>query len=1235
MTRRFIAGGEPPATPRFIAGGEPPATPLQADRRAHLAIAGLIAFGVAVRLLTLRSPGFVTDVGTFQAWAEHLVQVGPGAFYSPDYFSDYPPAYLYVLWFLGAVFDGEFLRLAVKAASIPADVAIAIGAAILAWRHAGRGSAVLAAGMWSLSPGAIFAGPYWGQIDSVGSLPLFAALVAAGRGRWATAGTLAAVAAMIKPQFGIGAVVIGAAVLIELIRLRRWEPIVRVGVAGVVTTLALGAPFRAGPAQLYDLVWTAAETYQYTSLYAFNVWSIVGDFWKPDDAYFGLGVVLLVAGMLVACLPLWQRRDTAAFLAAGAIAACAFYFLPTRAHERYLFPAFVLLLPLAATRARLLWPYVSLSLLFALSLYFAFTRYDGIRFGGPAVDLKVPAWLEATAFTRNGQILIALVMLGLAALVAWRLLRGEASPEPSLDVPIPATAAPVEPRAGLRLPAALAPGRAPTRRDVSIALLVALAVLLTRGYRLDHPRDMYFDEVYHARTAFELLAQRDPYEWTHPHFAKEIMALSILAFGDDRVVGRETQPRPNVVAFAVGPDGTRAYATSDGYISLGARDGATPRDLVKGALGVRAIGLDRDRVVWVTDTELFQNPVKESPSNAAIARATLPWSGPVTALLMSSGRVVVVSASGTAIYTALDATPLVSRFGGVAATPNTDGTELYVLDARGDVHVVDPATGQETRQLPGGGPGRAIAYAQAPNRLFVARADSPSLDFYELPNGQRESVTLGNARTGAFSSGATALMLVPRTQFLYALAQGRVVVVEVHGASPFSAIPVSGSLLGIDNDDDKLLVAGANGDERIETGRHALAWRLPGVVLGAILAFFLVLLARRLFASPVVPWLVGAAVLLDGSMFAQARIGMNDIYVATFIVAAWYFIVASHPGGGAPVSEPQRAWRRSAVLDIVLAGVLIGLGLASKWAAAYTLGGVFVLAVGVTAFAYERGRPGTGGPLDLLAGRGRNAALLFASFAVVPLVTYLGSYIRWFGGPTAPYGWNLWELTQQMYWYHSSLTAPHCAGSPWWSWPLDLKPVYWYFGASTGGANGYIYDAGNIVLFWAALPAAGLTIALAIRTRSWSLGVLSLAMLAQYVAWIPISRVLFFYHFFTALPFYLLCLAAILAVIWERRRRPVLIFLGVAVAAFVIFYPYVSGMPIPGEIGSIYEILPTWHYDPAFYPTDSCPTPVSANVPAEATILGAWLIEGAVFVGAVAVAIGVPAARRFLDRIGI
>lgn len=411
------------------------------DHRAHLAIAGLIALGVALRLLVLRSVGFPADVGTFEAWAEHLVRGGPAAFYSPDYFRDYPPdyppVYLYVLWLFGALFDGELLRLAVKAVSIPADVAIAIGAALLAWRHAGRVSAILAAGLWSLSPGPIFAGPYWGQMDALGSLPLFASLVAGGYGRWATAGTLAALAAMVKPQFGIGIVVIGASVLIELVRQRKWRPLARAGVAGLVTVLALGAPFRAGPIELFELAKKSAEFYQYTSLFAFNVWSVIGGFYEPDQAFVLYGAALLVVGLFLACVPLWRRRDTPTLLAAGALAAFALYFLPTRAHERYLFAALVLLVPFAATRARILWPYVGLSLSFAVTLYFAFTRFA-------QTDLKAPGWLEETFFARGGQVSLAVFMLATAGLIAWRLVRGEARLEPSLDVAL--LPAPTEPR---------------------------------------------------------------------------------------------------------------------------------------------------------------------------------------------------------------------------------------------------------------------------------------------------------------------------------------------------------------------------------------------------------------------------------------------------------------------------------------------------------------------------------------------------------------------------------------------------------------------------------------------------------------------------------------------------------------------------------------------------------------------------------------------------------------------
>src|SRR5438067_8215371 len=188
------------------------------DRHARLAVAGVIALGVVIRLLAVRARGFPTDVGTFEAWAGRHAQIGPGRFYEPGYFSDYPPAFLYVLWLLGALFDGELLRLAVKAISIPADIGIAVLAARVLWRTAGRTAAIAGAAIWSLQPGPIFAGPYWGQVDAVGTLPLFGSIVAAGSRRWWLAGALRALAALVKPQFGVGLLVIVVAAAFEFIR---------------------------------------------------------------------------------------------------------------------------------------------------------------------------------------------------------------------------------------------------------------------------------------------------------------------------------------------------------------------------------------------------------------------------------------------------------------------------------------------------------------------------------------------------------------------------------------------------------------------------------------------------------------------------------------------------------------------------------------------------------------------------------------------------------------------------------------------------------------------------------------------------------------------------------------------------------------------------------------------------------------------------------------------------------
>ena len=1154
------------------------------DRATQVTIAALALAGVVIRLLFVGSPGFPTDVSTFMAWAERLAERGPGGFYEPGYFSDYPPGFLYALWALGALLDGDALRFAVKAASIPFDVAIAVVAAQLAWRAGGARPAILAAALWLLAPGIVFAGAYWGQVDAVGTLPFLLALVAAGRGRWAAAGALAGLAAMTKPQFGLALILILAAAAFEYIRDQRVRPVVQGAAAALAVILALALPFRIGPIELVALVRSASETYPYTSLYAFNPWSILADFWKPDDGLVIAGGLALAAGIAASAAPLWWRRDVAAFLACGACAVFAFYFLPTRAHERYLFPAFALLLPLVALRRHLLLPYVALALAFFTTLYFVFAQYD-------LVD--PPGLLDVTLFSRLGQIAIAALMTGLAAYLAWRLVHGDAVLTPdaggaaALAGPALRDLSEVRARQDdrrLRLPAGLLAGHRPTRRDLALALLVAIVVLGTRGFRLDHPRDMYFDEVYHARTAYELIAQREVYEWTHPHLAKELMALGILAFGNDRVAGRETVSKADpIVGLAVTNDGTRIYALADGRLVLHGRDGGAPlAQIDTGRDAIRGVAVDGDRAYVATGRELIEIDLV---SRALGGRTALQIGGTVTAIAAAGGRVAVGSDAGAQITGVGNA--VIARIPVAALALRPDGTAAYVVDPQGVANVVNTADGTVKTSYPAGGPVRAIAHALSSDRLFLARADAPVLEVIELEGGRRETVPLANARTGAIVSPATALAVVPRTQFLHALAGGRLVAIETHGASPYASVAVSGERLAVDGTADDLLVGDATGATLVATGRQALSWRLPGVIAGAVLAFFIVLLARRLFAARLAPGIAGLLVIADGSMFAQARIAMNDVYVACFLIAGWYFVVAAH------------APRRSAMVDLLIAGGLFGLAAASKWVAFYALGGLGLLSLAVTGYAYAQGRAGSGGPLDLLRGRGLNAGFLFACFALVPIAVYLLSYVPWFGGSTIPYGWDLRELTQQMYWYHSGLTSPHPAGSPWWSWPLVLKPVYWYYGASEGGGSAVIYDAGNVVLFWGGLAAVIWCAIAAVRARSLALGLVVFALAVQLVAWVPISRVLFFYHFFTALPWYFLALTAALVYLRERGRGALVAgYLGLAVAAFAFFYPFVSGLPVPADQTSVFFILPTWQYDCQFYPAFRCElgaSPLSAG----------------------------------------
>lgn len=374
-------------------------------------LALLLGLALLVRLAALPFEGHNGDVSVMARWARHMAEVGPWAFYDQGETAIYP-ALLYPLWVLATDLHGEALDLAIKGLSIPFDLALGT---LLYWFVRGRSSELVALGtaaLYLFNPAVILAGPVWGQVDSAGTLAFLGALMAAGAGRHGAAGALAMLAAFCKPQFGLVGLPVVVLAAMAARHQREPRPLIR-AVAGVLATwVVVGGPLALHPVRYLGLLANTAGQQPFTSLYAFNPWGLLVGFDVPDGPYVVVGSILLLAGIGAALWGLRRGRDVGTVLAVGAGLVLAFYFLPTRVHERYLFPAMAVLAPFAAGRGTQLIAYLWLSAGFAASLLY--TLHD-------LTPLNLPDPLAGVLVTPAGVWAIGLTMIGAAVAWVWML----------------------------------------------------------------------------------------------------------------------------------------------------------------------------------------------------------------------------------------------------------------------------------------------------------------------------------------------------------------------------------------------------------------------------------------------------------------------------------------------------------------------------------------------------------------------------------------------------------------------------------------------------------------------------------------------------------------------------------------------------------------------------------------------------------------------------------------------
>lgn len=349
-------------------------------------------------------------------------------------------------------------------------------------------------------------------------------------------------------------------------------------------------------------------------------------------------------------------------------------------------------------------------------------------------------------------------------------------------------------------------------------------------------------------------------------------------------------------------------------------------------------------------------------------------------------------------------------------------------------------------------------------------------------------------------------------------------------------------------------------------GMNPFGWRIMGCLIGIAMLPVLYVLAKRLFGSENKALAASAFLALDFMHFTQTRTALIDA-PAVMLILIMYSIMGRYY-----MDSPEDLPYPKVLRLLAVCGFVLGLGIAVKWTAAYAALGLAVLFVLALIRRHRMGDQKHTIPTCLWC-------ILF--FGLVPLTVYVLSYIPYFLADPAKPAWKIfWDSQIYMLTYHSGLDSVHAFSSPWYSWPLMLRPM-WYYGSKALAYDGLcssIVAFGNPVVWWCGTACAILLLFKRKKTRADVFVLIGLG--SQYLPWALIPRATFIYHFFASVPFVILAMIEVLGDLSRKRQRcrylmPVLLLS--AALLFVMFYPVLSGAVVDREyVMNILSWLPGW-----------------------------------------------------------
>ncbi|MEI6131523.1 MAG: phospholipid carrier-dependent glycosyltransferase [Bacillota bacterium] len=351
-------------------------------------------------------------------------------------------------------------------------------------------------------------------------------------------------------------------------------------------------------------------------------------------------------------------------------------------------------------------------------------------------------------------------------------------------------------------------------------------------------------------------------------------------------------------------------------------------------------------------------------------------------------------------------------------------------------------------------------------------------------------------------------------------------------------------------------------------GMNPFGWRCMGTLFGVMMLPLMYLFGLKLFRKRFLAFAAMMLMTVDFMHFSLSRIATIDIYGTFFVLLMYYFMHDYF------VYKSINLGYKKSLRTLLLCGIALGLGAASKWIGLYAAAGLALLFFLTKYQEYSQykkitsrwksSKSGWVKDFDSMFFRTLVWCILF--FLVIPLIIYIGSYFpTYLNVPGSDFSVVTSSQTS-MYSYHSTLNATHSYSSMWYQWPFDTRPLYVFGGMDLPEGSSFaskIFIMGNPLIFWLGIIAVPLAAYFAIKRRSRSMLVVFIAIFFQYMPWVLVTRIAFIYHIFSTLPFIIFSIVYVINCVFDHRfelyknRRFISLFKSQKVPKIVINPQYI------------------------------------------------------------------------------